>query len=132
MSTLRQALAERDQYMGQELRAEPGHNVERADVVLAKNSADLLEQHYPGYLWAVNVNSEGGVMDIKNYRVSYKYGYRLFLSEVYQDPTLKCVIRAGGEILERANLARSGDIGDAVTHVDGVKAIDQPFEGIII
>ena len=132
MSTLKQALAERDAYMGQELRAEPGHNVERADVVLAKNAADLLEKHYPGYLWAVNVNSEGGGMDIKTHRVSFKYGYRLFLSTVYQDPTLECVIEAGGEILERANLARKKDIGDAVKHIDGVKAIDQPFEGIII
>lgn len=132
MSTLRQALAARNQAMSTEFRGEPGHAVERQDVVLAKNAADLLEKHYPGYLWAVNVNSEGGVMDVKNHRISFKYGFRLMLVDVYQDPQLKCVVRAGGEMLERARLDRSRDRGDAVVHVEGVRAQDQPFEGIII
>jgi len=132
MSTLSQALAERDAAMRTEFRGEPGHAVERQDVVLAKNAADLLEKHYPGYLWAVHVDSEGGVMNVKNHRISYKYGFRLMLKDVYQDPGLKCVVRAGGEMLERARLARAGDKGVEVTHVEGIRAQDQPFNGIII
>jgi len=50
-----------------------GHTHTANDEILAKRAADMLNNHYPGYQWAVNVNSDpkGGVMIIKNFTVSY-------------------------------------------------------------
>lgn len=102
------------------------------DMALATRAGEMLNKHYPGWLWAVNVNSEGGVMDIKNLQISSKYGFRLFLSQVYQDPNLKCVMRAGGEFLERVNKPRGMNRGDQVIHIEGAKKQYQPTPGGII
>ena len=114
-------------------KADLHHRVEAADKELAMQAMQVLSKHYPGHLWAVHVNSEdqGGVMVIKNYRVSFMYGYILYLSTVYADPKLKCVIKAGGEILERANMKRGLSERENATVVDGVKSHHQPFNGII-
>lgn len=110
----------------------PYKKAEAADIALAKDMADLLQRHYPNHLWAVNVNSDGGVADIKAINISSIYGYRLFLSKVYQDPTLRCVIKAGGEILERAHKARKGNDLQAPTILEGAAEKHQPFKGIVI
>lgn len=99
----------------------PGHNQEVDDILLAKRAADQLHKHYPNYPWAVHVNSEGGVMNIFNLAVSSVYGYVLHLRNVYGDPDLKRVMRAGGEILERAHLFRGEYKGEDVKTVEGAK-----------
>lgn len=91
------------------------------DTMLTHSIGKALAKHYPKHIWAVNVNSQGGVVDIKAFSVSYEYGYRLLYTEVANDPGLRCVIRAGGEILERANLSRGQYKGEQAKHVDGFK-----------
>jgi hypothetical protein len=116
-----------------EIEDECGKPVDPADVILAKQAADTLNRHYPGHLWAVHVDSIGGVMHVKNYNVSFKYGYLLKLHHVYTDPDLTCVMRAGGEILERCAHRRGWyQDGFTPTHIEGVRPQDQPFKGIII
>ena len=104
------------------------------DEILAKRAADMLNQHYPNYLWAVNVNStpSGGVMIIKNFSVSYRYGYVLHTEKL--DNKLKKVMRAGGDILERAKLNRGRWLEEELKHIDGVPDRHQPIPslGIII
>lgn len=117
-----------------QLEAVPFHNQECDDILLAKRAGDKLNQQYPGHLWGVNVDSEGGMMFVFAFNISSKWGYKLKLSRVYQDPDLKCVMRAGGEILERAAVAR-GRLRDddwTPTFIEGVRRQDQPFNGIII
>ena len=115
------------------IHAVPAHRL--GEYELAGRAAELLCQHYPGHPWAVFVDSEqsGGVMYIYNWGVSFSYGYVLHLSTVYADPSLRCVIRAGGEILERAHLPRGHRERDQVVrHIEGVPARHQPIDGIII
>lgn len=111
-----------------------GHTYTACDEILAKNASELLNKHYPGYLWAVNVNSEekGGVMIIKNFSISYRYGYTLHIAKL--DAKLRKVIKAGGEILERASMARGLNQGNFPKFIDGVKDKHQPIPelGIII
>lgn len=111
-----------------------GHTYTGNDEILAKRAADLLNKHYPGHLWAVNVNSEstGGVMVIKNYRISYRYGFTLHLNKL--DTELKKVVRAGGEFLERAHMRRGMARGNLASRIDGVPLKHQPIKelGIII
>ncbi len=115
-----------------EIRGEEGHRIESADEVLAKNAAETLNKHYPGHLWAVHVNSEGGVMIIKNYRISFLYGMVLHLKNL--DPTLKRVISAAGEFLERARMARGRADGQSATSLEGVEKRHEPVfkVGIIV
>ena len=103
-----------------EIQAVSGH--ELADVTLAMRAADKLNEQYPGHLWCVHLDDEerGGMMVIRNLAVSFAYGYRLKLSRVYADPDLKCVMRAGGEILERAGMKRGWWNGQDAVRVEGM------------
>lgn len=118
--------------MGLEIQPVEGH--ELGDIETAKAVAEKLNAHYPGHLWAVKVDSErsGGIVIIQNYAVSFKYGYILKLARLYFDPDLKCVIKAGGEILERAKMKRGWWDGQDATHIDGLPDKHQPVNGIIV
>jgi len=123
--------------MGQalELEAVPAHKI--GDIQLAKRAMKVLCDHYPGFIWQVRINDEelGGIMTILNLTINEQifdnnsWGYVLYLSNVYQDPNLKCVVRAGGEILERAYLARGKHRdGEEVVKVDGIPDKNQPLK----
>jgi hypothetical protein len=71
-------------------------------VILAKDIADYLEKAYPGWLWAIEVNSKGGIVNIRSLRLSGEWGYILKMAWL-DDPVARkpIVLRAAGEILER-------------------------------
>jgi len=108
-----------------DISAEDGHLADPADKLLAAQIGEILHKHYKGHLWGIFVNSEptGGIVNILNLRVSYKYGYVLHLNKLYPLDNLfkQKIIRAGGEILERANMARSYSTGENAGWVEGVK-----------
>lgn len=108
----------------------PFHSYGANEEILAKNAADMLNRHYPGHLWAVHVNTEQGVLVIKNFAMSFRYGYILHLNKL--DADLKKVLRAGGEYLERAKMKRGHWNGVIAKHVDGMPDKHQPFNGIVI
>jgi hypothetical protein len=80
------------------------------DEVVAKEVADLLLLHYPGYLWAVSIDSRAtvGMLDIRNLSLSGKWGFRFPLKD-YLDgmDTRRKIMRAGGELLERYRMPRA-------------------------
>jgi len=91
------------------------------DMSMAKDIAETLFAHYPGYMWGVNVVS--GVAIIKCLNVSSLYGFVLHYSKIKDDAGFrkKEVLRAGGEILERAKLARGErKKGESVIAVEGI------------
>lgn len=79
---------------------------EMQDMTMAKDIAETLFAFYPGYMWAVNVKS--GVAVIKCLNVSSLWGFVLKYKDISHDASFrkKEVIRAGGEILERAKMKR--------------------------
>jgi hypothetical protein len=80
-------------------------------VLLAKDCADTLERHYPGWAWGVNVNPAQKMLDIVSFKLNASWGYRISMTAVnLDDPVVRTrvIIRAGGEILERHKLARRG------------------------
>jgi len=99
-----------------------GHALEVADISLAKNIAETLHAKYPGHLWAVNVNSEGGVVDIKNFRISSRYGIRLLLNTLtpFDRTAMSLIVNSGGEMLERAKMPRGRATGELATDVEGI------------
>lgn len=77
------------------------------DMILAKEIADTLHDHYNGHLWGVQVSGVTGMADIFLISVSGNMGYRLKLKHIFSASDFKKdVIRAGGEILERFRLRR--------------------------
>jgi len=109
-----------------------GHTCTANDILLAKRASELLNRHYPLHLWGVFVNSEaqGGVLQIKNFSVSYRYGYTLHLTTL----TDQKIIQAGGEILERAAMKRGSWNGQQAEFIEGVPLKHQPIKslGIIV
>lgn len=91
------------------------------DMTMARDIAETLFEHYPGYMWGVSVKS--GVAVIKCLNVSSLYGYVLKYADIKDDANYRKreVLRAGGEILERAKLARGErELGKYVQSVDGI------------
>ena len=77
------------------------------DMILAKEIADTLTQHYGGWAWAVHVDGKNGVASIRNVQLSGTWGYVLKLVNMYSASDFrKDVVRAGGEILERFGVIR--------------------------
>lgn len=78
---------------------------ELADIELAKQIAAVLDKHYPGHMWAVNVDSAGGIATVKNLRLSGNWGFVLKLVDTYSGSEFaRRVMLAGGELLERFRL----------------------------
>jgi hypothetical protein len=103
-----------------------GHSL--ADVNLVAEAHRVLKEHYPGYTWVVGLNDDklGGIMSIMNMEINTQilgvpnWGYVLKLSTIYADPDLKCVMRAGGELLESAGLSRDWNKNEELAKVDGI------------
>jgi len=80
-----------------------------ADLAIVKKLAAKLEQHYPCHPWLVEADSAQGVAFISLPIIMKRnQRYCLHLSTIAMDPGLRCVVRAGGEILERYNVPRAG------------------------
>lgn len=79
------------------------------DEVVAKEVAELLLANYPGYLWAVSIDSREtvGMLDIRNLSLSGKWGFRFPLKEYFDGlSTRHKIVMAGGELLERYRMPR--------------------------
>lgn len=106
-----------------------GHTQDIRDMDIAKDVAESLHRHYPGHLWAVNV--QGGIIGIRNLAISHSHGMVVHLDTYYQDPGNKKIIMSAGELLERAHLKRGRDDGDQAIILEGVAEKYQPRDGIV-
>lgn len=101
----------------------PYHDIDPIDLNLAKTISETLERHYPGWAWQVNVNSEGGVVNVINGVLNdgrpANYGYVLHIANLnnYKDVCHKAVM-VGGELLERYNMPREGWKGQEPTSME--------------
>ena len=102
------------------------------DKALADRVQDALNRFYPGHPLQVDFREDQGLVIIKHPAVSLTYGYVLFLERIYADRPLRCVMQAGGEMLERAKMPRSYWDGQFAAHVEGVLPTHQPINGLII
>ena len=80
------------------------NNIFSLEVKIAQDIAEKLNKHYPGHMWGVNADVNNGITTIQAVELSTEYGYLLHLADL--DIDLKCVVRAGGEILERFRVKR--------------------------
>jgi len=110
-----------------------GHFKPAEDPVLAARILKKLEDCYPGHGWKVLQDEDGGMVNIVCSTVQHPlmsnslYAYRLYIDRFATDPDMNCVMRAGGEILERANMHRRQWDGEFPKHVEGVAQKHQPL-----
>ncbi len=79
------------------------------DQILAFDIAATLNRHYPGHRFGVNVDSRTGIATIAHeldILDGNGMGYVIKLDTLKSDPGRRTAIMAGGEILERRNIAR--------------------------
>jgi len=69
---------------------------------IAQGFAEFIGTVYPGYLWRVQIN--GDLVTVINLNLQLGKGFRVPLSQV--DDEGKVLMRAAGELLERAALPR--------------------------
>lgn len=92
-----------------------------ADETMAKHMLADLVQAYPGHAWFVAI--KGGVVHVKDLDLNDKWGMCLHYSQIKGDANerKRDVLRAAGEFLERANVARGAKrSGQHVRHIEGV------------
>lgn len=77
------------------------------DLIMAKQMAEALHEHYPGHLWAVTCDGQTGMADIRNLALSGTWGFRLRLPANFTASDFKRrVVMGGGELLERYRVSR--------------------------
>ena len=77
-------------------------------ITVAKDGAAVLDKHFPGWLWAIQINAKGRVFHVFNHALHDQWGYLIRADEVEHGETRSVFLRAGGEILERFGLPRRG------------------------
>lgn len=101
--------------------------LEAANMDMAKVVTHRLMQFYPGHFWAVNADIAHGVINIFNMHISTTHGYVLIVHDWLKERVVADdVIRAGGEILERAGMRRGRF--DAAEYA----ALPRDFKGDVI
>lgn len=70
-------------------------------VILVKDMMALLDTHYPGFRWAIQPSEFGGMFNVFCLDFSARWGYRIRMADIVNDPKRKQVIKAGQEILRR-------------------------------
>ena len=90
------------------------HDVQQADLPLSaageclrNNILATLHKYYPSLSpgWDAIVDERGGIVQLRNYRLSGKMGVILHTTKI--DPELRCIVRNAGELLERYRVART-------------------------
>jgi hypothetical protein len=98
-----------------------------ADLALTKRIAEVLERHYPSHPWMVEVTHAQGVAYISLPIVMKRnQKFVLHTDRLKSDPGLRAVVRAGGEILERHNVPRSGFRLDHFLHARAANPMNRP------
>jgi len=76
------------------------------DNMMLVDCANTLQKHYPDHYWSVGLSSNKSVVTVIALNIAPNIGMVLHTRNVQNDPDKRCVVIAGGELLERARLRR--------------------------
>lgn len=74
---------------------------------IARMAWTILQDHYPGHAWVTRGSVKDGILEVKLHAFT-DWSYVIKLKNFFSDPGGKLTVRAGGELLERFGLGRSG------------------------
>lgn len=95
----------------------PGYH--SSSILIVKDIGTYVNKHYPGWAWMVQVNEFGHMIEIFNHHLHDKYGYRIRMEDIMNDPRRLTVHQGCGEILERFGMKRMGLSGENLTLLAG-------------
>lgn len=99
--------------MAYEKRGDGNDPYARADAALTAAVFHKLWQCYPGHPWSVEADHEQGIVKLRlEILMKGPNWFILHINTLKTDPTLKAVMRAGGDMLERFALGRRGMLLD--------------------
>lgn len=78
------------------------------ELALVRKAGETIERHYPGHPFEIRVDARQGVLMLKLNPLMGLHWHVIHLSTLKGDPSLRAVLRAAGEILERYNMPRAG------------------------
>lgn len=76
--------------------------------ILVKDIAAILEKHFPEWMWMIEPDQKGQVINIFNNHLHNEWGYTIRTIEIHNDPKRRLAYRAGREILERFGMEPRG------------------------
>lgn len=77
------------------------------DFILSRRILEVLQRHYPGHRWVVEVKTDQGVAFIRNFFADPRRGFVIHLSRCENaNDVVREAMRAGGELLERYGIKR--------------------------
>ncbi len=75
--------------------------------LVAKNVADALSKHYPGWFWGCTANVHEGCIVVLNFQLSGEVGHVIKLQGLFSWDNLRdLIVREAGELLERYGMPR--------------------------
>lgn len=88
--------------------SEPGDlvSIHASLQILCKQIGDFLEREYSGWLWMIQPDQSGGIVNILSQRLHPNYGTRYHIDLIHDDPQLRIVKSLVGEMFERFGLPR--------------------------
>lgn len=97
----------------------------------AKEAAEILSTAYPNHSWWVEC--KGGVLVIKHFGISGTIGMLRHMAQLVGDANARKreIVRAAGELLERAGLPRRDYRGERVTHFEGDRKLVKHFHPLV-
>ncbi len=89
----------------------PGEGLEEdpfvaADLAMTKSVSEVIERHYGGHPWLVEVSHEQGVVMISIPLFMGPYKYIIKIHDLKTDPGFRSVVLGCGELLERYRIPR--------------------------
>jgi len=85
---------------------------------LVHDCAEKVQKQYPGFVWSVRMSADYSVLALRNYNIDAAYGMIVHTTAVQNDPSRYAIVRAAGELLERAYLARGAQTETDATLLD--------------
>ncbi len=103
-----------------------------ADLFLTGQVADVLQRHYPGHAWLIEVSHAQGVVMLSIPLFMGRNKFVLHMTNLKSDPGLRRVVRAGGEILERYRIPRQRfGLDHFLTALDAVPIHKRAHHGVL-
>lgn len=104
-----------------------------ADLLMTGRVADVLQRCYPGHPWMIEVSHKQGVVMISIPLFMGRHKWVIHINTLKTDPMLRTIMRAGGEVLERYRIPRTGfGLDHFLGALQGIPTHKRAHHGVVV